>query len=128
MAHAGWRGLAAGVLPNAVTALGGPPGAVMAWLGPAISQPAYEVGAEVRQALLAVDEGLGAAFLPNPAGRWQADLALVGRLILKAAGVTAIYGGEFCTFAEERFYSHRRAAPCGRMAALIWRQASPHAA
>jgi YfiH family protein len=122
VAHAGWRGLLAGVLPAAVRALGASPERVLAWLGPAISQPAYEVGAEVRDAFLARDPGAAACFAANSRGRWQADLYGLARRSLAAAGVTAVHGGGLCTFAEPaRFFSHRREAPCGRMATLIFR-------
>ena len=121
VAHAGWRGLVSGVLPAAVAAMGGDPGDLLAWLGPAIESAAYEVGAEVRAVFIAADPGADACFTLNDAGRWQADLYGLARRSLEAAGVSAIYGGNFCTYTEtERFYSHRREAPCGRMATLIW--------
>jgi len=122
VAHAGWRGLVSGVLPAAVGALRVPPGEVLAWLGPAIGQTAYEVGADVRDAFLAAAPGSEGRFTANSRGRWQADLYGLARDSLRAAGVTAIHGGGFCTFREfERFFSHRREGPCGRMATLIWR-------
>ena len=121
VAHAGWRGLASGVLPAAVAAMGGNPNDLLVWLGPAIEPAAYEVGAEVRAVFVAADPGADACFSPNAKGRWQADLYGLARRSLAAAGVSAIYGGNFCTYTEtERFYSHRREAPCGRMATLIW--------
>jgi YfiH family protein len=121
IAHAGWRGLLNGVLPAAVRALRAPPRELVAWLGPAISARAYEVGAEVRDAYLARDPGAERAFAANARGRWQADLYALARASLAAAGVTAVHGGEFCTFGEdERFFSHRREAPCGRIATLVW--------
>jgi YfiH family protein len=120
-AHAGWRGLAAGVLPAAVTAMGAPGSELLAWLGPAIGPHAYEVGPEVRAAFLARDPAASGAFTLNARGRWQADLYALARRSLSAAGVTAVFGGGFCTSTdEERFFSHRREAPCGRMASLIW--------
>jgi YfiH family protein len=126
VAHAGWRGLLHGVLPAAVHALAVPPERVLAWLGPAISQAAYEVGADVRDAYLAGVPGAAAHFVPNERGRWQADLYGLARASLATAGVEAVSGGGFCTFNEpERFFSHRREAPCGRMATLIWRETSP---
>jgi len=122
VAHAGWRGLASGVLPAAVRALGTPPGDVLAWLGPAIGPAAYEVGADVRDAFLAAAPAAEGRFTANSRGRWQADLYGLARDSLHAAGVTAIHGGGFCTFSEfGRFFSHRREGPCGRMATLIWR-------
>jgi YfiH family protein len=120
-AHAGWRGLAAGIVPAAVAAMGLPSRDLLAWLGPAIGPKAYEVGDEVRAAFLARDPAASAAFAANAHGRWQADLYSLARLSLAAAGVAAIFGGGFCTATEvERFFSHRREAPCGRMASLIW--------
>ena len=122
VAHAGWRGLANGVLPAAVRALRVPPGAVLAWLGPAIGQTAYEVGTDVRDAFLRVAPESEGRFAANSRGRWQADLYGLAHDSLRAVGVTAIHGGNFCTFAEfGRFFSHRREGPCGRMATLIWR-------
>jgi YfiH family protein len=126
VAHAGWRGLLHGVLPAAVRAFGVPPGRLLAWLGPAIGQAAYEVGPEVRDAFLAAAPAAVARFAENARGRWQADLYGLARDSLGAAGVTAVYGGGFCTFRESaRFFSHRREAPCGRMATLIWRGSRP---
>ncbi len=126
VAHAGWRGLLGGVLSATVRALGAPPDQLLAWLGPAIGQAAYEVGADVRDAFLAVQPQAAAHFTENPRGRWQADLYGLARDSLRAAGVTAVYGGGFCTFRESaRFFSHRREAPCGRMATLIWREPRP---
>jgi hypothetical protein len=121
VAHAGWRGLSAGVLPATVAALRVAPGELIAWLGPAIGQAAYEVGGEVRDAFVARSAAAVRRFAVNARGRWQADLAGLARDALLAAGVRAVHGGEFCTFTEsDRFFSHRREAPCGRMATLIW--------
>jgi YfiH family protein len=121
VAHAGWRGLLDGVLPMAVAALAVPPGRLLAWLGPAIGQAAYEVGGEVRDAFVARAAGAETRFAANERGRWQADLYGLARDSLQSAGVSAIHGGGFCTFTEAgRFFSHRREAPCGRMATLIW--------
>jgi YfiH family protein len=126
-AHAGWRGLAAGVLERTIAALGVPGTELTAWLGPAISLPHFEVGQEVRDTFVATDPAAAAAFIPNARGRWQADLAGLARRRLGALGITDISGGEWCTFADrERFFSHRRdghlhAGKGGRMAALIWR-------
>ena len=121
VAHAGWRGLAAGVVDAAVEALGCDPAEVLAWLGPAISQPAYEVGDEVRAAFVAGEPQAAGAFARNQRGRWQADLYSLARLALAAAGVDSVHGGTECTYADSaRFFSHRREAPCGRQATLIW--------
>lgn len=122
-AHAGWRGLSAGVLEAAVDAFGGEPGTLMAWLGPGISQPAFEVGNEVRQRFVDRDAAAAACFERNSGGRWQADLYGLARQRLARAGVTAIYGGGRCTYAEpQAFFSYRRDGPCGRMASLIFRR------
>lgn len=121
-AHAGWRGLAAGVLEATVARLDCPPGALLAWLGPAIGPEVFEVGGEVRATFLAQDPGAAGCFRPSPAGRWLADLYALARRRLAAAGVTAVYGGGFCTLSEPgRFYSYRRDGQAsGRMASLIW--------
>ncbi|HKL77157.1 MAG TPA: peptidoglycan editing factor PgeF [Gammaproteobacteria bacterium] len=120
VAHAGWRGLAGGVLEAALTALGPVP--VHAFLGPAIGPAAFEVGPEVRAAFLEADPGADAAFAAQ-GGKWRADLYRLARRRLMQQGLPAarISGGDFCTFDEaERFYSHRREAPTGRMATLVW--------
>lgn len=121
-AHAGWRGLAGGVLEATVQAMGTPPGKLLAWLGPAIGQANFEVGDEVRAAFLAEDAGASEAFIANPRGRWQCDLHALARRRLAALGVNALFGARGCTYADPaRFFSYRRDGRCGRMAALIWR-------
>ncbi len=121
-AHAGWRGLAAGVLEATVAQVGVAAGALLAWLGPAIGPAHFEVGAEVRAAFTAHDARAASAFTPNARGRWQCDLYGLARQRLEAAGVRAVSGGSWCTYADrERFFSYRRDGQCGRMAALIWR-------
>ena len=121
-AHAGWRGLAAGVLEATVAALRVDPGTLGAWLGPAISRKHFEVGADVRDAFLGADPGAAAFFTPNARGRWQADLVGLARRRLERLGVRSISGGDWCTYADRgKFYSHRRDAGGGRMAALIWK-------
>lgn len=118
--HAGWRGLAAGVIEAALSKMG-PPSEVLAWLGPAIGPQHFEVGDEVREMFVAHDAEAQHAFRPNPAGRWLADLYQLTRQRLNAQGVTRIYGGEWCTYGEsQRFYSYRRDGVTGRMATLIW--------
>jgi YfiH family protein len=120
-AHAGWRGLAAGVMGATVAHLQRPPMELLAWLGPAIGPDAFEVGEEVRAAFVALDAGNGVCFRPSPAGRWLADLYELARRQLRGLGITGIYGGEFCTFSEpEQFFSYRRESRTGRMASLIW--------
>lgn len=126
-AHAGWRGLAAGVLESTIAALGVPGGELTAWLGPAILQPNFEVGADVREAFVSGDPGASDYFVPNARGRWQADLVGLARRRLMSMGVQEISGGEWCTFADrERFFSHRRDGRGGRMAALIWIERAWH--
>lgn len=131
-AHAGWRGLAAGVLEATVAALGVAPARLMAWLGPAIGPRDFEVGDEVREAFLSrSDRHAGdpaTAFRRNARGRWDCDLYELARQRLERLGVGSVWGGGASTLAEPaRFYSHRRGAPTGRHAALIWRvTAAPH--
>lgn len=120
-AHAGWRGLVAGVLEATVAAMHRPPQRLLAWLGPAIGPDAFEVGDEVRQRFLAADAGAADCFQPSPAGRWLADLYALARRRLAQAGVEAVYGGEYCTVGQpELFFSYRRDGRTGRMASLIW--------
>ena len=120
-AHAGWRGLAAGVLEATIAAMRAPGEEILAWLGPAIGPRAYEVGDEVRAAFLAHDEAASAAFSPTRPGHWLLDLCLVARQRLHAKGVRSLYGGALCTYSDrDRFYSYRRDGPTGRMAAFIW--------
>lgn len=120
-AHAGWRGLCAGVLEHTVERMGVAGEEVIAWLGPAIGPAVFEVGAEVRQAFMKQDPAASAAFVPSRPGHWFADLYLLARRRLAAVGVTAVHGGGFCTFSDpERFYSYRREGRTGRMASLVW--------
>jgi len=122
-AHCGWRGLAAGILANTVAAMKAPPDELIAWLGPAISSAAYEVGDDVRDAFVVKDKAAAACFEPNDRSRWQADLYALARLQLATAGVTRIYGGGFCTFTDsDRFFSYRRDGSTGRMVSYIYRR------
>lgn len=121
-AHAGWRGLAAGVLEATVRRLPVPPTDLMAWLGPAIGPTAFEVGPEVREAFVKTDAGADAAFRAGAGAKYFADLFVLARRRLATAGVTRVYGGGVCTVSDPaRFFSHRRDRISGRMAALIWR-------
>ena len=121
VAHAGWRGLAAGVLEATVVALGCDPARLVAWLGPAIGPQAFEVGEEVRSAFTAQDAAAAALFHPGRAGRWLADLPALARRRLMACGVASVHGGGTCTVSDPaRFYSYRRDGVTGRMAALAW--------
>ncbi len=120
-AHAGWRGLAAGVLEQTVAAMELDRDALV-WLGPAIGPERFEIGAEVRQAFLAHDAGAGLAFRHVAEGRWRADLYQLARRRLARCGITRIYGGHWCTAGDaQRFFSYRRdGATTGRMGTLIW--------
>jgi YfiH family protein len=119
VAHAGWRGLAGGVLEATIDAMRVAPHSLQAWLGPAIGARVYEVGDEVRAAFA----GYESAFQPTRPGHWLLDLYAVARAKLGARGVRDIGGGGFCTWTEERFYSYRRDKTAARMAAIIYRTA-----
>lgn len=121
-AHGGWRSLAGGILENTVNAMPAEAAEIVAWLGPAISAPAFEVGSEVRDAFLSADRSLAACFEANARGRWQADLYAIATRQLRACGVADVYGGGFCTHADEkRFFSYRRDRGGGRMASYVMR-------
>jgi len=127
IAHAGWRGLAAGVIEATVAAMQVGPVSLLAYLGPAIGARAFETGAEVREVFVAHDSQAEAAFVPKPAlkpgaaDKWLADLYLLARQRLNACGVTQVFGGGYCTYHEpQRFFSYRRDQATGRMASLIW--------
>ncbi len=120
VAHAGWRGLAGGVIEATVARLGVPASRVLAWLGPAIGAASYEVGDEVRTAFVDVDPLAAQAFAPTRPGHWHCDLYALARQRLAAVGVARVYGGGFDTFSDTRFYSYRRERDTGRFASLIW--------
>jgi len=123
-AHAGWRGLAAGVLEAAVAAMESPPAGLQAWLGPAAGPRAYEVGAEVFEAFTGSEPGTAGAFTPTRPGHWRVDLYALARRRLLAAGMAAadIHGGGLCTLSDAaRFFSHRRDGRSGRMATVVFR-------
>ncbi|ALI02187.1 peptidoglycan editing factor PgeF [Pseudomonas sp. FW306-02-F02-AA] len=120
-AHAGWRGLAAGVLEATVESLAVDPAEVLVWLGPAIGPKAFEVGPEVREAFVRQLAETDQAFVPSHnAGKLMADIYTLARLRLAACGVTAVYGGGFCTVTDPRFFSYRRSPRTGRFASLVW--------
>ncbi|WP_421682372.1 peptidoglycan editing factor PgeF [Stutzerimonas urumqiensis] len=120
-AHAGWRGLAAGVLERTLQALDVEPDEVLVWLGPAIGPAAFEVGPEVRDAFVDHQAEATTAFRPSARpGRLMADLYALARLRLAAQGVLAVHGEGACTFSDPRFYSYRRQSRTGRFASLIW--------
>ena len=121
-AHAGWRGLCDGVLEATVARFNAAPDTILAWLGPAIGPDAFEVGDEVREAFMQHDAQAVSAFKATAKpGKWMADIYRLAEQRLRAAGISAIYGGEFCTYHDrERFFSYRRDGQTGRMASLIW--------
>ena len=121
VAHAGWRGLAAGVLEATLARMAVAPARVCAWLGPAIGAPSYEVGEDVRAAFVAQDADAAAQFSASRAGHWWCDLAGLARRRLAAIGVRSLHGGGFDTRTDPRFYSFRRDPTTGRFASLIWR-------
>lgn len=119
--HAGWRGLLNGIIEKTVAKFQNKP--ILAWLGPAISQQAFEVGEEVRRAFVQHSNQTECAFLKSRAGKWSADLYQLATMRLNSAGVVNIYGGGYCSFNEQqRFYSYRRSGQTGRMASLIWKE------
>lgn len=123
-AHAGWRGLAAGVLQKTVAELPVPADELVAWLGPAIGPDHFEVGDEVRQVFAGIDAANHAAFVPSPLDekKYFANIFMLAKTALSTAGVKQIYGGGVCTYSDpELFFSYRRdAGVTGRMASLIW--------
>jgi YfiH family protein len=120
-AHAGWRGLANGVLENTVAAMHAPANELIAWLGPAAGPQAYEIGEEVFDAFVSRDAEAASAFVATRPGHWRVDLYHLARQRLAALGITRVYGGDLCTISDpQRFYSHRRDARTGRMATVIW--------
>jgi YfiH family protein len=128
-AHAGWRGLAAGIVERTVAAMAMPGAEILAWLGPCIGADRFEIGPEVRDALVAGDPGADGCVRPGRADRWHADLQALARRRLIALGIESVTAAAACTFSDSRrFFSHRREAPCGRMATLVWLEAgSTHA-
>jgi len=121
-AHAGWRGLAGGVLESTVAAMRVAPGDILAWMGPAIGPHAFEVGDDVREIFMVSHPETAAALAPHAPGKWLADIYQLARIRLGHIGVQAVYGGGRCTFNEsDSFYSYRRDGVTGRMASLIWR-------
>ena len=119
-AHAGWRGLSAGMLETTVAAMRSEPGQLLAWIGPAAGPLRYEVGEEVRQAFITHNTESEAAFTPTRPGHYRIDMVAIARQRLQSVGVTQIFGGNECTISDIRFYSHRREQRTGRIASLIW--------
>lgn len=121
-AHAGWRGLCAGVIEATLNAFQAPRARILVWFGPAISQSNFEVGNEVRQAFVDHHPLAAEHFVRNERGRWQADLYGLARQRFAMAGVQQVFGGDHCTFGDPtRFFSYRRDGQCGRMANFVFR-------
>lgn len=120
-AHAGWRGLADGVLENTVAAMHEPASDLIAWLGPAAGPQAYEIGEDVFDAFVSRHAEATSAFVATRPGHWRVDLLQLARQRLAALGITRVHGGDLCTISDpQSFYSHRRDARTGRMATVIW--------
>lgn len=120
-AHAGWRGLADGILENTVRAMNTKSQDIIVWLGPAAGAAAYEIGIDVHDAFLKHDQNAALTFTPTRENHWRVDLYQLARMRLNAMGITKIYGGDHCTISEpENFFSHRRDRKTGRMASIIW--------
>jgi YfiH family protein len=121
VAHAGWRGMSAGVIENTVSAMGLDPARLMAWMGPTIGPQAFEVGPEVREAFMRVDARTEGAFVQHKPEKYMADLYALARSRLARAGVANVFGGGFCTYRDAgRFFSYRRVRESGRMGAFAW--------
>jgi len=125
LAHAGWRGLASGVLEETINAMHAPASQLLVWLGPAAGPKQYEVGADVWAAFVETDSTARVAFMPSRPDHWYMDIYTLARQRLRACGVLAhhIFGGQLCTISQPYlFYSHRRDQRTGRMATLLWKQ------
>ena len=128
-AHAGWRGLAGGVLENTAAAMHAPASRLVAWLGPAAGPQAYEIGEEVFNAFVEQDAQAASAFVATRPGHWRVDLYALARQRLAAIGIERVHGGGLCTLSDaQRFFSHRRSTSegsgrTGRMATVVWMQA-----
>ncbi len=119
--HAGWRGLADGVVESALNCFNHSQEKIIAWIGPAIGPKYYEVGDDVRNKFLEINSDFNKAFQTHNQAKWLADMNLLARMRLQKAGVSAIFSENLCTFSDaERFYSYRRDGITGRMASLIW--------
>ena len=120
-AHAGWRGLASGVIEHTLENMPANRDQILAWLGPAIGPEAFEVGSEVKNVFLKKSTDFDVAFKPSSKDKWLMDIYQAARIQLKQLGVENVYGGDFCTYTDvKRFYSFRREKQTGRMASLIW--------
>ncbi len=119
--HAGWRGLANGVVENTLTHFQAKPAAIKVWIGPAISVAAFEVGEDVKNVFAAANLVDLQTFRPHISNKWLANLPLLAERVLKRQGVQHITQSQYCTFSDPRFYSYRREPKCGRIASLIWK-------
>jgi polyphenol oxidase len=123
--HAGWRGLHNGIITKTIKTMSVAPENLLAWLGPAIGPRAYEVDKTVHEQFIALNSTYATAFKRSDPGHWYFDLYRIARMQLEACGIEDIYGGDRCTHTESKvFYSYRRDNITGRMASLIWLQAS----
>jgi YfiH family protein len=120
--HAGWRGLANGIIESTLSAFKQPRESLLVWLGPAIGPQKFEVGSDVYEAFTRKDAASEAGFKPHTPGKWLADLYTLAKIRLTSMGITQVYGGQFCTYSQpDLFYSYRRdKGQTGRMASLIW--------
>lgn len=119
--HAGWRGLASGVIEQTLSRFTGPVDELLVWLGPAIGPEVFEVGTQVYEQFMSLDQTAGAAFREHGPGHWLMDIYLLARQRLEGLGVKEISGGDYCTYSDpDRFFSYRREPVTGRMASLIW--------
>ena len=124
--HAGWRGLATGIIEQGIATMHSPVSRLLVWLGPAIGAQVFTVGDEVRQVFIENDKATEVAFRQIGPGKWLADIYQLARLRLQSLGIQAISGGGYCTYTDDdRFYSFRRNPMCGRMASLIWLDEKP---
>lgn len=119
--HAGWRGLAAGIIENTLQQLRSDNADLRAWIGPAITLPYFEVGRDVYDVFAARGLADSKNFLPQPQNKWFADLPDLARRVLNLAGVNDVTLSGLCTYSDERWYSYRRTAAAGRFASLIWK-------
>ena len=121
--HVGWRGLLAGVIQRTVAAMAASAKPTFAWLGPAIGPRKFEVGSDVHRPFVEQNVTFEDAFIPNIAGKWNLDIYRAAKVVLAAADIINVYGGNYCTFTDrEQFFSYRRSSRTGRMATLIWRK------
>ena len=121
IAHAGWRGLLKGIIQRTIEAMSTTAEVDYAWLGPAIGPKVFEVGEDVYEPYRQQNQALQHAFSSKGTGKWNLDIYKAAKIVLAAADISNVYGGDYCTYTDsERFYSYRRSKRTGRMATLIW--------